>query len=359
VTELRGLLREIAVPRPTGSVAVATVMETLRRELWARDFTVATQRFDASPAGLHAVAVGAFVLAGTAVAVLVLGTDPWAPAAATVGIGAALFVVLLGSPVRRPLLRALARQPTRGVNLIATRAGIAPRVWLVAHYDGKGQWLSMAGRLIAGTGAAVGGAGLVVLAAAAWAGVAPPPGWWVAAAMLGFLGAVPLTLNGLPRSSSGAVDNATGLVTALGVADRLPPDAPVGILFLDAEEWGLLGARVLACEQPELLRDTAVINFDGIDDTGATIALAHRPGPLGAALSAALHARRARRLPVVVDGIALAPAARECVTIMRGGWRTMTVVHTTRDTAARLTLAGVEAVASAVAAVLRDRAVPR
>src|SRR5205823_6654466 len=102
-----------------------------------------------------------------------------------------------------------------------------------------------------------------------------------------------------------------------------------------------------------LLTGTAVINFDGIDDRGRAIALVHRPGPTVEAIGRALGARRARWLPVVVDGLALAPAARECVTIMRGDWRTARVVHTRRDTAERLTLEGIEEVGQAVAGVLR------
>jgi len=54
----------------------------------------------------------------------------------------------------------------------------------------------------------------------------------------------------------------------------------------------------------------------------------------------------------VVDGLALATAARECITIMKGNWVTMTVVHTPRDRPDRLTLTGVDEVARAVAHVL-------
>lgn len=360
MTESRGLLHEIAVPRATGSDAVAGVRNTLLRELWARGFAVATQRFEASPAALHVVAVAASVLAATAAAVLGLGPDPARRAVATlVGIGAALFAVLPVSPVRRSLLRVLVPQPTQGINLIATRAGIAPRVWLAAHYDGKGQWLSMAARLVAGAGAVPGAAGLVALAVSAWAGAVAGPGWWVAAATLALFGAAPLALNGVSRASPGAVDNASGLVTVLAVADRLPPDVPVGILFLDAEEWGMLGAQALVRERPQLLRDAAVVNFDGIDDTGPTIMVTHHPGPLGAALQTKLRARSAPGWPLFVDGALLAPAARESVTIMRGGLRTMRVVHTIRDTVARLTLEGVDTIATGVATVLRNHVVPR
>jgi hypothetical protein len=55
---------------------------------------------------------------------------------------------------------------------------------------------------------------------------------------------------------------------------------------------------------------------------------------------------------VLVDGLVLARAAREGVTIMRGDWGTAKVIHTPRDVAARLTLEGVRTVAKGVARAL-------
>ena len=124
------------------------------------------------------------------------------------------------------------------------------------------------------------------------------------------------------------------------------------MIFPDAEEYGLLGARALVRERANLLADTTIVNFDGIDDRGTTIALMHRGGATVDRVARALEARRARWLPVVVDGLVLAPTARECVTIMRGSWGTATVVHTPRDVPARLTLDGARRVAGAVAAAL-------
>jgi len=138
----------------------------------------------------------------------------------------------------------------------------------------------------------------------------------------------------------------------LRALDVLPADAPVGVIFPDAEELGLLGAAVLARERANLLQDTVVVNFDGLDDRGATIALVHRPGPIVDRVVAALGARRRRSWPVLVDGIAFARAARECVTIARGDWGTAWVVHTPRDTADRLTLEGSRQVADRVAGAL-------
>jgi hypothetical protein len=124
------------------------------------------------------------------------------------------------------------------------------------------------------------------------------------------------------------------------------------VLFPDAEEHGLLGARALVRDRANLFEDAAVLNLDGIDDRGSAICFIHRPGPAVAAVATALGARRRRFLPVVVDGLAFGRVARECATIMRGDWRTASIVHTPLDVAERLTLEGSGAVAAGVARVL-------
>jgi len=79
----------------------------------------------------------------------------------------------------------------------------------------------------------------------------------------------------------------------------------------------------------------------------------HRRGPIGVGVVEALRARQWRWLPVIVDGLALCDAARECVTIMKGGWRTMTIVHRPGDTTRRVRLDGAALVAAGLARVLR------
>jgi hypothetical protein len=299
VTDYRGLLAELAVPRLAGTAPAERVREVLKRELAARGFVIMEQRFTA-----------------------------------------------------RSLLHRLGRVPLAGVNLIAVRPRARVATWLVAHYDAKGQPLSMAARLGAVVLAAVGLADLLGLALRALLGTVHPgmlDGVLVGA---GAAGAVLLALNRVTDRSAGAVDNAAGVVTALATLDALPPAAPVGVIFPDAEEYGLLGARALVRERGNLLADTTIVNFDGIDDRGTTIALIHRGGATVDRVARGLEARRARWLPVVVDGLALAATARECVTIMRGGWGTATVVHTPRDAPTRLTLDGARRVAHAVATAL-------
>jgi hypothetical protein len=233
----------------------------------------------------------------------------------------------------------------RGVNLIGRRPSARPPVWLAAHYDSKGQPISMATRIIGAASLVIGAAATLVALTAGWTLI---PLLAVLA-----LGLVILAANRVTDHSSGALDNATGLVAILAVLDALPKGADIGVLFLDAEEYGLVGARALVADRGVLLQDAAVINFDGLDDRGGSIAFLHRPGPVGRAVASELGALQGRWLPVIVDGIALSHGpVRECVTIMKGDWGTARVVHTPRDTVDRLTLDGVRQVAAGVARVL-------
>lgn len=227
-------------------------------------------------------------------------------------------------------------RPADGVNLIAVRPQTRVTTWLAAHYDSKGQPASMATRLV-----------LVGILVAALPAI--PFGLWIPAVLAA---ALFLGLNRVTNHSPGALDNMSGVLTVLATLDALPPSAAVGALLLDAEELGLVGARALARDRANLLEGTAVINFDGIDDRGGITALMHRAGPTVTGVATSLGAGVWRRLPVVVDGMALAPVARECVTIMKGNWGTMRIVHTTHDAADRLNLDGVAEVSGAVAACL-------
>jgi Peptidase family M28 len=299
VTDYRALLAAIAVPRLTGTAANRQIREVLTRELAARGFVVMEHRFTG-----------------------------------------------------RSLLYRLGRAPLEGVNVIAVRPRARVSVWLAAHYDSKGQPLSMATRLVAAALAAIGALELLGLALRAVLGALHPGVPDIVAGAAGVAGALLLAVNRVTDRSAGAVDNAAGVVAVLATLDALPPEAGVGVLLPDAEEYGLLGARALVRDRAQLLDDTCLVNFDGVDDRGFTIALIHHAGPTVERVAAALGARRARWLPVLVDGLVLSATAREAVTIMRGDWGTARVVHTPRDSAERLTLEGVRRVAAGVAAAL-------
>ena len=345
MNEYRRVLAELAAPRLVGSPHHARVRELLRAELARRGYVVLEHQFPVVPPGRLAgpVYAGGALVWGS-IAVALLGAPPTRAAASMLLAG-----LLVGGLVFLVRGRGAA---SVGVNLIGVRPRARVMVWLAAHYDSKGQPLSMATRLLAVGVAVAGVVGLALVAAARFAGVewGRPVELLLAAPAL--VGGLLLLQNRATNGSPGAVDNASALATVLAIVDRLPPDAPVGVLFPDAEEYGLLGASALARERANLFAGTTVLNLDGIDDGGTTLCVAHRVGPTVDAVAAGLGARRPRFLPVVVDGWAFARVARECATIMRGGWRTAAVVHTPRDTADRLTLEGVREVSAAVAGVL-------
>ena len=292
MTDYAALLGELAVPRLVGTANHTKVRAILKRELVARGFAVEEHSFAGRPSRM-----------------------------------------LLGSP-----------RFVQGVNLIATRPSgrpARPSVWLVAHYDSKGQPISMALRL----------AGVVALVAGLVGLLLDPA---LAVALLA-AGAIVLSQNRVTDNSPGAVDNASAVIAVLMTLDHLPHATDVGVIFPDAEELGLIGARALAAERAGLLAGAAVVNLDGLDDIGRPIAFLHRPGPIGQAVARELGATHAPWLPVLVDGIALAGAAAECVTILKGNWRTARIVHTPRDRAERLSLAGARQVAEGLARVI-DRA---
>ena len=291
MTDYGVLFRELAIPRLVGSTNHQRVREVLKRELSARGFAVEEHAFSGRPA------------------------------------------------------RALVGTPTTigGVNLIAQRPirpSAHPPVWLVAHYDSKGQPISMAVRLAGFCSLALGFVGLFFV---------PVP-----AVLLLLPGIVITSQNRVTNDSPGALDNATALVALFMAIDQLPENGSVGVIFPDAEEYGLVGSRALAADRTELFRDAAVINLDGIDDSGRPTVLLHRPGAIGSALVEALKARKWRWLPVIVDGIALSSVSRECATILKGNMKTMRIVHTPSDTADRVRLDGAASVAAGLARVLRD-----
>jgi Zn-dependent M28 family amino/carboxypeptidase len=195
----------------------------------------------------------------------------------------------------------------------------------------------MAGRLVAVWLLLAAALALVLLAA--WRLATVPPAPIVAAAAAASVVAGFLAGRGrLKGQTVGARDNGSGLVALLAAAESAGPGT--GVIITSAEEFGLVGARILAQQMPEMVRGKDVINFDTIDDRGDVALVAHDApgealaGELLPSLGGIAPRVRCRHLPlgIFVDSYPLARAGARAVTIGRLDWGTLRLIHTPRDT---------------------------
>ncbi len=325
------------------------VEDAIAERLDAMGFEVERAAFTASPQPLVAASIAGAALGWVALGIaplLVIPVPGWP--VAVMGVAALALVALLAQGVGAGHL-SIAGGEVPAVSLVARRG--APALWLVAHSDSKSQRLSLRGRVLATVALGLGTVGLVGLLG--WRLAGPLPWWAVLPAVaLSLVGGAALSL-GAPRNGSpGAVDNATGVVAALVAAESLADRRDVGVLVTGAEEFGMAGARAWVEQGGP---GGAFVNFDGVDGRGAFRLTPHRArGASGSPLTeravrgaltdafAAAGARVARgNLPIgtFVDGMVLGRAGMAGVTVSRGDWHTLGVVHTARDSADRVDLA--------------------
>lgn len=349
------------MPRLPGGTALPAVEQLLIERLKAVGFQVTATRFVASSGPLDAAGVfGAGIgwLALLVLPLLVMAFPAWTVALFYVTGLLALLTVTWG--IARGALRSAPRHRAEVRNVEARRG--QPKVWLVAHSDSKGQGISLRGRVLA---VALVALGFVVLSALVLLRLWNPLPWPAAVAA-----ALPLTVGGallsrsIPRDDSpGAVDNASGIVAVLAAADALSERSDVGVLITGAEEFGMAGARVWTAD---VRRREPFVNIDGIDGRGVVRIMVHRGAPeqrrtatqLAERLRDGLRAGgsqvRLGSLPpgVLVDGVVLAAAGMPGVTVSRGDWRTLGVVHTRRDGTHRTHADAAVTVGRAIAAAL-------
>jgi len=271
--------------------------------------------------------------------------------AATVWLTAATAVALLawriGSGVPMP-----GAEEREDANLVAVRPGGMVRRWIVAHVDTKAQGHSMAGRLVAVWLLLLSVGFLTALAIVRWTSGAPVSEFLVSAATGMAVAAGTLCSRGNLRGrTAGARDNGTGLLAALTAAD-LSRDPSVGFVFTGAEEFGLVGARMLV-RSGHPMAGCEFINLDTITDRGTLSLVVHDGAgrhlaerlapPLGDYLGIPA---AVRHLPmgILVDSVPLARAGGVAVTIGRLDWSVLRLIHTPRDRPEGLDTAAAEAV---------------
>ncbi len=343
------LFEVLAVPRLPGTPALEEVEQAASERLRQLGYQVEPFRFAAAPRR-----VVASVVAGAGLGWAVLALSPlllipipgWT--VALIGVGALGLVALVTHGMAKGYLpvRAAAVEAT---TLVGRRG--EPALWLVAHLDSKSQRVSLRGRVIGAVSAVLGLAGLLALLALRIPG--PVPLWAMVLVVPALVGGGILSVGAPGNGSAGAVDNATGIIAALVAAEQLVRHDDVGVLLTGAEEFGMEGARAWVAHTP---RSGAFVNFDGLDSRGRYRVQVHSPAVEGGesspsardvahAVAAGLgdegHDAAVRPLPfgTFVDGAVLARAGMPGVTVSRGDWQTLGVVHTPRDVAARVDVA--------------------
>lgn len=358
------LLRELARPRMTGTTGAHEVAELIRTRLNAAGYQVQDYPFTFSTLpGRFAVSVaGVLLLAGTLGAAALLNMRH--PGIALVIL---LFVLLLVGAIAAltpSLTTMLPFAKVTANNLFARKPGGRPRYIVMAHLDSKSQPLPLAFR-----GPAIIFAILAWLAFMGFAvlGLLDPvwimPSVTTALGVVSTIAAILLIFCWTENRSPGALDNASGIATLLGVAELESDRNDVAYLITDAEELGLVGARSIARQLDPVV---GVINIDGVDDDGSFHILEKfgvparhiAPHLVAALLTAAAEldvpARR-RNVPfgLLLDHLPLARAHLPAVTLMRGSFASLRRVHRPADSMDNMTGRGVAGAVDLVRRSLR------
>ncbi|HEX6806841.1 MAG TPA: M28 family peptidase [Gemmatimonadaceae bacterium] len=350
------LERLAAHPRPAGSPAERDARDWCRATLAAAGFAVAAEPFSYSAIPGRA-ATPALGLAGIAIvcigARLAADGHPWR--AALVMVLAGVLVATMGAWLARVAVTRLPWGRREGINLVATRGGAPPALWLSAHLDSKSQPVPILLRAAGITALLVVWIVAIAVATAHGAlGGGPGPWPWIATA--GVLAGLPVAASVVGARSPGALDNASGVAAIMRAAELAGAGVPLGILLTSAEELGLAGAR--AWVRTRRYPAARAINVDGVDDTGPVTVTytGRRPSQLLESLPATEgEVRLSRLVPgVLTDAVALTDGGWQAVTVSKGTWRTVARIHTPNDNLTALTGHGVESVARWLSVVIAE-----
>jgi len=351
--EPQELLRTLAQPRLSGSEAADNVRAEVRNRFEALGYEVRDYpfRFSTWP-GRWAIAligltytIGAFTATGLMIARQY--------GVAFVVLLCVLLVAAAVGILARPAIAALPWGCVETVNMVAVRPGARPRFLFMAHRDTKSQPLPLAFRGPAIVISIVTFVLMFVLSLIGTFGVVEPR--TSVSALIGAIAiaaAVVLIFSWVDNRSPGALDNASGVATLIGLAAREAGSGDVGFIITDGEEFGLAGARAIA---PGLPPVHGVINVDGIDDEGAYYVVERFgwPKKIGAAphlaaaimIAAAEAGEQATRhdvpIGLMLDHIPVVKAGTPAVTLMRGSLRSLRRVHQPEDSMDAMTGSGV------------------
>jgi len=337
----RVALREIAQPRLCGSDGAVRTTGFIRAQLHALGYDVQERGFVFSPwpgrVGISIVG-GLYLIASFAAAALIYNDRPY------VAISVLLVLLILAALIAAlagPVIDALPFGRMQGSNLFATPASGRVRYIIMAHRDSKSQPVPLSFRgpaIIIGIIAWLG----LFIGALAHAARDLPGSLILALGIAATIAGVILIFCYVDNQSPGALDNASGVAAAMGIAARERDAGDVALLITDAEELGLAGSRAAARNLPKVF---GVINLDGLDDDGTFYVFErfgvlkkkglapHIAAPLLQEAEARGWAADRRDMPfgIPVDHIPVVKAGTPALTLMRGSIASLRRVHRPGD----------------------------
>lgn len=361
-------MRVLAKPRLSGGEGLTEVEGELRRRFEASGYRVEELPFSFSslPGRFGVPVLGAIHVAALVVAaVFVVYSQPLAALSALMTSLLLVGALSLATPT---LIRSFPAGRVKTANWLVRTGASKPRFLVMAHRDSKSQFVPIAARAFSAGVSLFAWVGLAIVALIQFTSDVDPGRLAVVVAVVGSILALPLLLSPALDRSPGALDNASGLATLLGLAERLKDDAEVAFLVTDGEELGLAGARAAA---KQLAPVEGIINVDGIDDRGEFLIMERHGFPRrGSAphLATALFASarvldlpvRRRDLPhgIQVDHVPFQNAGFPALTVMRGDQRSLWRVHLPADNAGRTTGIGAADAVALVEGALAIRRTP-
>ena len=234
----------------------------------------------------------------------------------------------------------------KGVNLEASRGDA--KVWLVAHIDSKSQPIPTAVRSI---GVILVASPLVLQFMIRW----PFERYFY---YIGIAGGLILLTAAVRATSAGAADNASGVAAVLDAAALVAKERSFGVLITDAEELALAGATAWVVGREKGI----AINCDTIDDRGrfAVFQYGLKTRPVDESAIVAVKEVEARPrfgkapIGVLTDSNAFHRAGWPTVTLARGTIRTLSRIHTRRDSLENLRGTAIPDAAKVLARIVEE-----
>ena len=347
-------------PRFAGSTEESRAREVCKRELETAGFECRQHTFDYSEwPGRWGPPLSAAFQAATILIVARTATEK-SPLLAIIVAGVLVAaLILVDAYAKRRWITNFPAQRARSVNLEAKRG--TPLVWLVAHIDSKSQTVPMLIRIAGSIALAL----ILILTVASLLlsllGVHRVSSLWPAVQIVAIIAALPGLACYVRNNSTGAVDNATGVVAVLLAAQSPAAPRDLGVLITSGEELGLAGARAWAVSAP---KEARILNCDTVDDTGnwRCMYTGAKPEQLTqsarrAADGVAARLRVTRLIPgILADNMPFADRGIGAVTLSRGTLATLARIHTRRDNSNALTGKGAAEASALLSALAKELA---